>query len=102
MPSYRQQIEILGLLPGHRPEEVLDTAAASIGATNYVDERALDVVAGTARITVRYTVPDSGPFEEVAEAREVAERCVRDVAGVAVLGRHWLLGRSGGRWFPVE
>ncbi len=102
MPSFRTQIEILGLLPGHRPEEVLDTASASIGATHHVDERDLDVVAGTARISVRFAVPDSSTWDEVADAREVADRCLADVATVAVPGRHWLLGRSGTRWFPVE
>ena len=33
MPSYRARLQIGDLLPGHRPEEVMDLAEAAVQAT---------------------------------------------------------------------
>lgn len=101
VPSYRVQMEILGLRPGHRPEAVLDAAVATVGEQFHVDDRQVDVVAGTARITVRFTVPDSGPDEERQLAHDAAGDAHRAVEEVAVVGRRWLLRRDGGRWQPA-
>lgn len=103
MPSHRLQFEVLGLRPGNRPEAVLDEAVAAVADLGlHVDDRQVDVVAGTARITVRFTVPDSGDAEEVATARDATDAAHAAVEKVAVTGRRWLLRRRGGRWLPVE
>lgn len=102
MPSYRVQFEILGLRPGNRPEAVLDDAVAAIDENFHVDDRQVDVVAGTPRITVRFTVPDSSDAEEVQLALMATQAAQEAVDRVARIGRHWVLRRLGGRWLPVE
>ncbi|GAA1392954.1 hypothetical protein [Luteococcus peritonei] len=102
MPSHRVQFEILGLRPGNRPEAVLDGAVAAIAENFHVYNRQVDVVAGTPRITVRFTVPDSGQDEERELALMATAAAQEAVERVALVGRHWTLVRQGGRWFPVE
>lgn len=103
MPSCRVQMEIMGLRPGHRPEAVLDAAVGSVASAGlHVDDRQVDVVAGTPRITVRFTVPDSGPEEERSHALETAAEARQAVERVAVVGRWWVLRRLGGRWVPLS
>lgn len=102
MPSYRVQMEILGLRPGHRPEAVLDSAVAAIGENFHVDDRQVDVVAGTARITVRFTVPDASADEERVLAGMAKRAAHEAVDRVAVIGRSWTLLRQGGRWLPAD
>lgn len=101
MPSYRVQFEILGLRPGNPPQAVLGGAVAAIAENFHVDDRQVDVVAGTARITVRFTVPDSGDDEERELALVATDAAGEAVERVAVVGRHWTLLRRGGRWLPV-
>lgn len=102
MPSYRVQFEILGLRPGNRPEAVLDSAVDAIAENFHVDDRQVDVVAGTARITVRFTVPDSGDDEELELADRATATARKAVEQVAVTGRHWTLRRHRGRWVPID
>lgn len=102
MPSFRVQLEILGLRPGHRPEAVMDGAVAAIGENFHVDDRQVDVVAGTPRVTVRFTVPDSSDAEEAELARMATLAAREAVDLVALPGRFWTLRRQGGRWLPVE
>ncbi|WP_420174941.1 hypothetical protein [Luteococcus sp. OSA5] len=101
MPSYRVQMEILGLRPGNRPEAVLDDAVTAIAENFHVDDRQVDVVAGTARITVRFTVPDSSDKEEQELAQMATAAAHEAVDRIAVIGRYWILRRAGGRWLPV-
>lgn len=101
MPSYRMELEVLGLRPGNRPESVMDGAVAAIGENFHVDDRQIDVVAHTPRITVRYTVPDSSDTEEAELAVMAADAATEAVERVAVTGRRWVLRRQGGRWLPA-
>ncbi|MGO4957715.1 hypothetical protein ACTQ49_10690 [Luteococcus sp. Sow4_B9] len=101
MPSYRVQMEILGLRPGHRPEAVLDGAVEAIGENFHVDDRQIDVIAQTPRITVRFTVPDSSDAEEVELARMATAAAHEAVDRVALIGREWILRRQGGRWLAL-
>ena len=57
MPSYRVQVEVLGLRPGHRPEAVMDAAVAAVRARAHLDEQDLDIAAGTPRLLLRFSVP---------------------------------------------
>lgn len=102
MPSFRTQLEIMGLRPGNRPERVLDSAVEAVGENFHVDDRQVDVVAGTPRITVRFTVPDAAEDEEVALALDASAAAREAVEQVASVGRQWTLRRLGGRWLPVD
>ena len=102
MPSYRARLQIGDVLPGHRPEEVLDTAEAAIGATHEVAAKDVEVVARVPRIVLRFTVPAAHRAAEDAEAAAVAGRMAEAVADVATVGRLDVLRREGGRWLPVS
>ncbi|MDY6056066.1 hypothetical protein [Micrococcus sp.] len=101
MPSYRARLEIGDLLPGHRPEEVMDTAEAAVQATHELAAKDIEVVARVPRIVLRFTVPPSHRRAEDEEAAGVAARMAEAVAGVAGVGRTDVLRREGGRWLPV-
>lgn len=102
MPSYRAQLAIGNLLPGHRPEEVMDAAVLAIGSIFHVDAQLIDVHAGRPWITVRYTVPDAATEAERAAARSAVAAAAEAVGEVAEVTGQRLLVRAGGRWFPVE
>ncbi|GAB2470061.1 hypothetical protein GCM10027030_00960 [Luteococcus sediminum] len=101
MPSFRVELEVLGLRPGNRPEAVMDGAVSAISENFHVDDRQIDVVAQTPRIRVRFTVPDSSDAEETELAVMAAEAATEAVEQVAVTGRRWVLRRQGGRWLPA-
>lgn len=101
MPSYRARLQIGDVRPGHRPEEVLDLAAAAVQATHDVAATDVEVVARVPRIVVRFTVPASHGAAEGAEAAAVAARMHEAVDAVATTGRLDVLRRDGGRWLPV-
>ncbi|OOL28277.1 hypothetical protein GQ85_33405, partial [Rhodococcus rhodochrous] len=71
MPSYRARLQIGDLLPGHRPEEVMDLAEAAVQATHVLAAKDIEVVARVPRIVLRFTVPGSHRAGEDAEAAEV-------------------------------
>ncbi|TFH98607.1 hypothetical protein [Micrococcus lylae] len=101
MPSYRCRLQIGDLLPGHRPEEVMDVAEAALSATHQVAAKDIEVVSRVPRIVLRITVPASHRRAEDAEARQAAVTMAEAVAGVAVTGRLDVFRRDGGRWIPV-
>ena len=100
MPSFRLELEIGTLRPGRAPNEVMDTAMTSLGSF-HVDATDIAVTAGTPRILVRFSVPDSSEAQEDQAAR-LAVVAARDaVDEVAVTGRLWVSRRTGGRWRPL-
>lgn len=100
MPSYRAQLNIMGLRPGHAPEAVMNAAVDTLGARHHVDANQLDVVAGIPRITVRYTVEDDGQPD--IQAVESAALLRAAVEGVAVSEKLVVLRRTKGRWIIVR
>lgn len=102
MPSFRAQFEVLGLKPRHRPPEVEEALVGAVAENFHVDARDLDVIAGTPRVTVRFTVPDTAPDEEVELAQMAKRAALEAVDPIASIGRVWLLVRSGGRWIGVD
>jgi len=103
MPSFRAVQEISDVRPGHAPDEVLDVAVAACQASGHkVEAFDVDVIAGRARIWVRYSVADSSLDEEDTEAWEVAEAIHRAVHEVAVSGLAEPFRRIGGRWSRVR
>lgn len=101
MPSFRVRLEIGDLLPGHRPEQVMDTAEAALQATHDVAAKDIEVVARVPRIVLRITVPASTRHAEDDEAAQAAGRMREAVSEVARTGRLDVLRRDGGRWLPV-
>lgn len=100
MPSFRLELEIGQLRPGHEPNEVMDTAIGSLGGF-HVDATDIAVTAGTPRILLRFTVPDSGEADENQSARVAAVGTRDAVDHVAATGQLWVLRRRGGRWKPL-
>jgi hypothetical protein len=102
MPSFRAVQEISDVRPGHAPDEGLAAAVRACEASGHtVESRDLDVIAGRARIWIRYTVTDSSDHEEDLEAWEVAEAVCASVRGVAFAGVAQVFRRIGGRWAHV-
>ena len=95
MPSYRVTLAVGLLKPGVDPVAVLPAAAAAAAELTTVEAKDLDVVAGQARITVRYQSVD----DEVAASigRTVAHR----VAELASTSGARITRRYGGRWYPL-
>ena len=78
MPSYRARLQIGDLLPGHRPEEVMDLAEAAVQATHVLAAKDIEVVARVPRIVLRFTVPGSHRAGEDAEAAETGAEATGD------------------------
>lgn len=103
MPSFRLELEILDVRPGHAPPEVLATLLGQLRASgHHLDGHDLDVVAGTPRLYVRFVVPDSNDAEEDAVAFIAADTARKAVDAVAVPGRLWVLRRRKGAWLPAR
>ncbi len=100
MPSFRLELEIGRLRPGRDPNEVMDTAIASL-AGFHVDATDIAVTAGTPRILLRFSVMESSETEENQAARLAAVHTREAVDAVAGTGQLWVLRRRGGRWLPL-
>lgn len=102
VPSYRAVQEIVDVRPGHAPAEVLDAAVAACATSGHrVEARDVELIAGRARIWVRYTVGDAAASEEDAEAWEIADAVRAAVCRVAIGGVAQPFRRVGGRWVRV-
>jgi hypothetical protein len=95
VPSYRVTL-VVGLLhPGTDPAAVLPAAADAARALARVEAHDLAVVAGEARVHVRYlALGDAG-------ARRVGHRVVERVRDLAEVRRTTVARRDGPRWVPV-
>ncbi len=100
MPSFRLELEIGVLRPGHLPSEVMDAARAALGE-HHIDATDVAVTGGTPRILLRFTVPESGEAEENSIARLAAVRARDAVEFVAETANLWVLRRRAGRWVPL-
>ena len=95
MPSYRVT-SVVGLLrPGVRPETVLPAAVAAGAELTTVESSDISVVAGQARVTVRFTADDN------LVAARVADHVCATAGALAELGAVALTRRYGNRWYPV-
>lgn len=102
MPSFRAQLNITALRPGHAPEAVMESAVAALEKAHHVEGNQLDIVAGVPRITLRYTVAESGWDQEIATACASAALMRAAVERVALSERLVVLRRIRGRWSPVN
>lgn len=95
MPSYRVTAVIGLLRRGVRPETVLPAAVAAGRELATVEASDVSVVAGRARITVRFMADDD------PSAGRVADHVCATTGALADLGEVTLTRRYGGRWYPV-
>jgi hypothetical protein len=94
--SYRVVL-VVGLLhPGVDPAAVLPAAAATAQAVTKVEARDLAVVAGEARVVVRYLASDDDA------ARRIGDRVHARVRELAQVPRATVDRRAGPRWLPVR
>ena len=86
MPSFRLELEVLGLRPGFAPPVVLRTLLDHLAETgHHIDGHDLDVVAGTPRLYVRFVVPASNDADEDAARLSRMNQTMRQVARQASL-----------------
>lgn len=96
MPSYRVTLGVGLLHPGVDPATLLPAAADAARALTKVEAQDVAVVAGEARVVVRYLAADDDVAARVG--RRVAHRA-RELAQVH---RASVARRSGPRWIPVD
>ncbi|WP_348788333.1 hypothetical protein [Leifsonia sp. NPDC080035] len=93
MPSFRVVVPV-GRLHAGVPAPSIEPAAAEAAAqVAVVEATSVDVVAGEARITVRFTA------DRLDDALAVALHTVRGIDRLAETGSWRLTERVGGRWF---
>lgn len=95
MPSYRVTLTVGPLRPGVHPEQVLPAATGAAAELATVEFSDVAVVAGEARITVRYLADDDGLAEDVAG------RVAGQVTGLAQVSSVVVTRRWGNRWRPL-
>ena len=101
MPSYRITVDIVGVLAGVAPEDVLPTAERIIARTHQVEDRALDIAHPASerpqpRVQLRFLVPATAADVEDSEAVAVVRAMLDDLGEIARCGR-WQLRRGPGR-----
>ena len=96
MPSYRITMTIGALVAGSSPSEVLPTAGAAAADVATLEASDLAIVAGSPRITIRFTADD----EDIAA--QVATHVVDSTSRVARVQAPLLTRLSAGRWNRVD
>ena len=84
------------LRPGVSPAAVLPAAKSAAGELTMVEAADLTVVAGSARIVIRFESDDA------ELANQIAEHVVATTRGSADVPRFTVTQRAGGRWFTVR
>lgn len=96
MPSYRVTLAVGVLHPGTDPAAVLPAAAAAARQLAKVEAQDVAVVAGEARVVVRFlALGDPG-------AERVGRRVLDRVRELAEVGRATVARRDGPRWVPLR
>ncbi|ASO20808.1 hypothetical protein FHR81_001775 [Actinoalloteichus hoggarensis] len=95
MPSFRVTMTIGLMRPGVAPERVVPTAAAAAGELATVEASGVDVVAGQARVTIRFTAGDAHI------ARRIGAHVVSATSALAETRSSTLMYRTRGRWSPL-
>ncbi|MBG6213429.1 MAG: hypothetical protein LH475_01305 [Cryobacterium sp.] len=96
MPSYRVTMSIESLHPGTAPASVVPRATAKAAEFTTVEASDLSIVAGAARVTVRFTADDA------ASAVQIGADVVADLRVVAALRASLVTERVKGTWVPVR
>lgn len=96
MPDYRVTMVVGALGPGVSPASVLPTAKAAAAELTMVEAADLAVVAGEARVTIRFESDDA------ELANQIAEHVVATTRGSVDVPRFSVTERAKGRWFSVR
>ncbi len=95
MPSYRFTATVGLIRPGTNPATLLPEIADATRALAVVEDSSIAVVAGVARITIRFT------GDSDADARRVGTGILSIAAEKAELSRFGLTRRVKQNWVPV-
>ncbi|SPF67582.1 hypothetical protein PROPJV5_0537 [Propionibacterium ruminifibrarum] len=101
MPSFRVQVSVQGMRPGHRPPEVPDTARQAVPEAAHCDDVRVDVPRGAPVVTVRFSIPPANRDDEDARAWACAETIRSALDEVAVVSAPRVLRRRGGEWLAL-
>lgn len=102
MPSYRVVVDVLGVLPGVAPPDVLPRAEEILGASHHVEDRSVEVVGGQPQIHLRFLVGTSTDQGEDTEATGAVRGLVGALSGHARLGGWALRRRAGRHWRTIR
>ena len=92
MPSYRVILTIGHLRPDVRPDELLPRAADAAAELTTLEASSVNLVAGSARMTVRFAA------DEDDIARQVAHHVAATTAASAEVVDWWITRGPGARW----
>lgn len=95
MPSYRVTMTVGMLKAGVAPDRVLPTAKAAAAELTSVEASDLGIVAGSPRITIRYTADDA------ELAAQLGRHIAATTAEVADVLAWKVTERVKGRWYVV-
>lgn len=101
MPSYRVALQVTEVRAGHRPGEVLTTAAAATGRLAHLDKPDLVMEDGLPWVVVRFSIDPTGRAEEDDRAGSIADEVARAVGAVAEVQRTRVSRRVRGEWLIV-
>jgi hypothetical protein len=96
VPDFRVTMSIGVLRPGASPDTVLPTAAAAAAELTMVEASDLAIVAGEARIRVRFECEDG------ELAKQIADHVAATTQSVAEVTRYAVTERVKGRWYAVR
>lgn len=96
VPSYRVTLGVGLLHPGVDPAALLPAAADAARAVTEVEAQDVAVVAGEARVVVRYLAGDD------EGAARIGRRVTHRARELAEVRRATVARRSGPRWIPVD
>ena len=96
MPDYRVTMTLGGIRPGVDPASILPTAAAAAAEFTMVEASDITVVAGAARITIRFEADDA------ELAAQIAAHVVGVAHGSVDVVDFRVTERRGGRWSTVR
>ncbi|WOP19178.1 hypothetical protein [Raineyella sp. LH-20] len=101
MPSYHVALQVTEVRVGHRPAEVLATAAAATRRAAHLDTPDLVMEDGLPWVTVRFSIDPTGRAEEDRRAAAIADEVERAVGVVAEIQRTRISRRVKGEWLIV-
>lgn len=96
MPSYRVELVVGAVARGVDPGSIVPRAAAAASAFTVVESSDVAVVAGQARVVVRFTESDADV------ALQLGEHVAATVSAVAAVTSFRVTERRGTRWNPVR
>lgn len=95
MPSYRVELVVGAVAPGVDPSSIVPRAAAAASEFTVVEASDVAVVAGQARVVVRFTESDADV------ALQLGAHVAATLSAVATVASFRVTERVKSRWYPV-